>query len=64
MEEEPLKDGDILLIINRSKRLSRYTQCFSIEQAARLSEHKSWDQNIPLQDPNTKIPIGAIYQTT
>ena len=54
----------ILLIIDISKRYSRYTECFSAEQAARLPEHKSWDHQIPLQDPNAKIPTGAIYKTT
>ena len=39
-------------------------QVFSTEQAARLPEHKSWDHDIPLQDPNTKISTGAIYNTT
>ena len=64
MEEEPLEDGKILLIIDASERYSRYAQCFSTEQAARLPEHKSWDHQIPLQDPNAKIPTGAIYKTT
>ena len=48
MEEEPLEDGEILLIIDASERYSRYAQCFSVEQAARLPEHKSWDHQIPL----------------
>jgi len=39
-EEE---DSEILLIIDTSERHSRYVQCFLIEQAARLPEHKSWD---------------------
>ena len=64
MEEEPLEDGKILLIIDVSERHSRYAQCFSAEQAARLLEHKSWDHQIPLQDPNAKIPAAAIYKTT
>src|SRR5258706_4900792 len=63
-EDEPLDDGDILLIIDASERYSRYAQCFSAQQAARLPEHKSWDHEIPLQDPNVKIPTGAIYKTT
>ena len=41
MEEEPLEDGEILLIIDTSERYSRYTQCFFTKQAARLPEHKS-----------------------
>ena len=41
MEEEPLEDGEILLIIDASERYSRYALCFSTEQAARLPEHKS-----------------------
>ena len=64
MEEELLEDGDILLIMDTSKRYSRYAECFSTEQAARLPTHKSWDHQIPLQDPNAKIPTGAIYKTT
>ena len=64
MEEEPLEDGEILLIIDASERYSRYAQCFAAEKAARLPEHKSWDHQIPLQDPNVKILTGAIYKTT
>ena len=64
MEEEPLEDAEILLIIDASERYSRYAQCFSAKQAARLLEHKSWDYQIPLQDPNAKIPTGAIYKAT
>ena len=63
MEEEPLEDNEILLIIDASKRYCRYAQCFCAEQAARLPEHKSWDHQIPLPDPNAKIPTGAIYKT-
>ena len=61
MEEEPLEDGEILLIIDASERYSRYAKCFSAKQAARLPAHKSWDHQIPLQDPNAKIPAGAIH---
>ena len=43
LEEEPLEDGEVLLIIDASERYHRYAQCFSAEQAARLPEHKSWD---------------------
>ena len=64
MEEEPLEDGEILLIIAASKRYSRYAQCFSAKQAARLSEHKSWNHQIPLQGPNSMIPTVAICKTT
>ena len=64
MEAEPLEDSRILLIINASERYSRYTQCFYAKQAARLPEHKSWDHQIPLQDPDAKIPTGAIYKST
>ena len=41
MEEEPLEDSEILLIIDTSERYSRYVQCFSAKQAGRLPEHKS-----------------------
>ena len=64
MEEELLEDGEILLIIDATERYSRYAQCFSAEQVARLPEHKSWDHQIPLQDRKAKIPTGAIYKTT
>ena len=60
IEEELLEDGEILLIIDARERYSRYAECFSAEQAARLPEHKLWDHQIPLQDPNGKIPTGAI----
>ena len=64
MEEEPLEDGKILLIIDASEQYSRYAQCFSAKKAARLPEHKFWDHQIPLQDPNTNMPTRAIYKTT
>ena len=64
MEEEPLEDGEILLIIDASERYSHYAQCFSGEQAARLPAHKSWNHQISLRDPNEKIPTGATYKTT
>jgi len=64
LDLKPLEDGEIILIIDASERYSRYAQCFSTEQAARLPEHKSWDHAIPLQDPKAKIPTGAIYKTT
>ena len=64
MEEEPLEDSKVLVISNISERYSCYTTCLSAKEAARLSEHKSWDHQIPLGDPNTKIPTGAIYKTT
>jgi len=63
LEEEPLEDGEVLLILDVSERYSRYAQVFSAEQAARLPEHKSWDHEIPLPDPNAKIPTGAIHKT-
>ena len=31
MEEEPLENSEILLIIDTSERYSRYSQCFSAE---------------------------------
>ena len=64
IEEEPLEDGEILLIIDVSERCSHYAQYFSAEQAARLAEHKPWDHQISLQDMHVKIPTGAIYKTT
>ena len=63
MEEEPLEEGKILLIIDASERYSRYAQCFSAEQAARLPERKSWDHHIPLHDPNLKMPSRANCKT-
>ena len=41
IEEEPLKDGEILLILDASEECSCYAEYFSAEQAARLPEHKS-----------------------
>ena len=41
IEEEPLEDSGILLIIDASERYSCYAKCFSVKQAARLLEHKS-----------------------
>lgn len=58
VEQELVEDGKILLKIDASKRYSCCGQCFSIEQAARLLEHKSWNNQIHLQDSNTKIPKG------
>ena len=53
-----------MLIIDASERYSRYAACVSSQQAARLSEHKPWDHEIPLQDPQTKLRTGAVYKTT
>jgi len=64
MESEPLKDGGVLQIIEASEHYLHYAQYFSIPQAARLPEHKSWDHEIPLQEPQAKTPIGAIYKIT
>ena len=63
LDEELLQDGKILLIIDASERYSHYSQAFSTGQADRLLEHKVWDHEISLQDPNAKIPTGAIYKT-
>ena len=41
LEEELLANGKILLIIDASKQYYCYTQCFTVEQAVRLPEHKS-----------------------
>ena len=41
LEEEPLEDGEMLQIIDASERYSRYAQCVSAAQAARLPEHKT-----------------------
>ena len=64
VEEEALEDGGILLIIDARERHSHYAKCFSAEQAARLHVHKSWDHQIPVQDPNAKIPTVAISKNT
>ena len=64
MDLKPLEDGEIVLIMDPSERYSRYTTCFSSQQAARLPEHKPWDHEIPLQDPHTKIATGAVYKST
>ena len=59
-----MKDSKILLIIDGNKQYSYYTEYFTMEQVARLFKHKSWYQYIPLQDPNTEIPIEASCKTT
>ena len=64
MKEEPLENGEILLIIDTSEQYSSYAECFSAKESARLSKHKFWYHQIPLQNPNTKVPTGAIYKTT
>ena len=64
LDVEPLENGEIVLIIDASERYSRYATCFSSQQGARLPEHKSWDHEIPLPDPQAKIPTGAVYKTT
>ena len=64
MGEERLVDSEILEMIDASEGYSRYTECFFAEQAARLPVHKCWNHHIPLQDPNAKIPTGAISKTT
>ena len=64
LDLEPLEDGEILLIIDASEGYARYAKCFSTEQAATLPEHKSWEHEMPLQDPKAKIPTRTIYKTT
>ena len=59
MEEKPLVDGRIFLIMDGSKRYYWYLECFSAERAARLPIHKSWDHQITLQDLSAKVPTGA-----
>jgi len=39
LDLKPMVDGEVLLIIDVRERYSRYTQAFSSEQAARLSEY-------------------------
>ena len=58
MEEESVEDGEILLSMNANKQYFGYAQCFSAEQAVRLPEHKYWDHQIPLQDPNVLYSQG------
>ena len=50
--------------MDASERYTHYATCFSSQQVARLPEHKPWDHEIPLQDPQAKIPTGAVYKTT
>ena len=61
---EPLEDSEIVLIIDATERYSHYATCSSSQQAARLPEHKPCDHEIPLQAPQAKIHIGAVYKTT
>ena len=64
LDLEPLEDGEIVLLIDASERYSRYATCCSTQQAARLPQHKSWNHEIPLQDPHAKILTGAVHKTT
>ena len=64
LDLEPLEDSEITLIIDASERCSRYATCFESQQAARLPKHKPCDHDIHLQDPQAKIPTGAVYKTT
>ena len=48
IEEEPLENGGVLLIIDISERFSCQVSCFSAEDAVKNLQHKSWDQHIPL----------------
>ena len=64
LEEDPIEEGDILMMIDATERYHKYATVFSSEQASRLPERKSWDHEIRLRDPNSKIPSGAIYKTT
>ena len=63
IEEEPLEDGGIQLIIDTREWYFCYAEYIIVEQVAKLPKPKSWDQQIPLQNPTTKIPTGAIYKT-
>ena len=64
-EDLILEEGDILMMLDISKRYADYVQVFSKEQATCLPKHTKWDYHIPLKDPNGKIPAGrAIYKTT
>ena len=58
---ETLEDGEIVLMLDASERYSRYTTCFAFQQAARYPEHKPWDHEIPLPDPQAPISTGAVY---
>ena len=64
LDREPLEDGEIMLIIDASERYSCYATSISSQQAARLPEDTHWDHEIPLQDQQAKIQIGAVYKTT
>ena len=37
---------------------------FRLSRQLDYLNYMSWDHEIPLQDPNTKIPTGAISKTT
>ena len=61
---ELLEHGEIGLIIDASERYSRYATCFSSQEAARLPEYKPLYDEIPLQDPHTKMATGEVHDTT
>ena len=63
-DPEQLEDCEILLIIDACERYGRYTTCFASQQVARLPVYKPWSHEIPLQDGQGKIHIGAVHETT
>ena len=61
---KPLENGEIVLIIDASKRYSPYATSFESEQVARLPEHTLWDNEVPLLNPHAMILTAAVYETT
>ena len=61
---KPLEDGEIVLIIDASKRYSPYPTSFQSEQVERLPEHTLWDNEVPLLNPQATILTAAVYKTT
>src|SRR5258706_8762719 len=59
-----LEEGEILLIFNARERYSHYARVFSQEFAARLPSYTKWDHQIPLKDPNAKVPGGRVVYKT
>ena len=62
--EGNIEEGDTVLLVDAASHYADYAQVFPVEQANRLPPHRKWDHEIPLKDPQTKVPNGPIYKTT
>ena len=51
-------------MIDAASHYADYARVFSAKQSNRLLLHRKWDHEIPLKDPQTKVPNSPIYKTT